>query len=716
MINGEANNNFVMEESMVKTLKNLAAILSENCQCQVIDIFTYILSKYKNKYSKKLAGKTKEQASKIIENDYEYIKNLITQYGKSDNTVKREQTTENKVPIQIERFSILNFSINDELNKLMPDSLGTMKKFFILVLSRYFNNLHPIIWAQIYRGMINNIFIDLPLTMDELFSFVSKYLLLNSGPFILKILQMIRPILSDDLASKYNLTKLTYPLMEPHQIDIVLRNILIDYDMCKIIYNKSASVGHVCIGYNVKNPDDKFVVKIIKPLAISQSCWEYSILKDLFPSGSCEEAFIKNTLRSNGAEMNVANEINNLNRGHDSYTTDYRTEFGLDVDAKLTTIENKPGIVKEETWFALSMTLAPGMPLADLIESKMLDNDTKFRANLHRCLDLLVAKFFHVLVSQGFYHGDLHSGNIFYSYKNKQITLIDFGAMGEIDLFDGNETTLKLLTIIIMSFNYDYDAMLDILTDLLNERCLQDADNVIIDKNTEVYQQFKTELITYKLKNTLNVEKEKENSQKYVQVITGDKRVEDEKYFDTLHYIKDEEVKRKTESTEISSLEQTQEHEPSIYDYLERIPESKETVIENKDVLPVMTEMMGKSESVSFAKVMELIIKFYASVGVNIAIKFAELNELQKAYALLLGVLSKTGYNSYRMNMAIKTGVLTWSLFPKLFHFTTTSSVLSTYWNEKSKYGELKDFLVEEKKKYLARKIINQNKIYQKKK
>lgn len=701
MINNTSSNSFVMDKDMVKAMKNLARVLGDNCQCQMIDIFSFILSKYKTKYSKKLVGKSRDESVAILRQDYEYIKDAVQRYGQTVRAAVSDQrnpmmgsTTSQELVVSQnsgEPVALLNFSIESELNKLIPNELGTMKIFFVQVISRYFNNLHPIIWAQIFRGMLSNIFKDLPLSPDELFSFVSKYLLLNSGPFILKILQMIRPVLSDELATKYNLTKLTYPLLEPHQTEIILKRIIVDYDMLKITYNKSASVGHVCIGYDVRKPNEKFVIKIVKPLAIAQSCWEFYVLNDLFPRGSCEDRFIKNTLRSNGAEMNVANEIKNLDRSNEHYTTDYNTEFGLDIDAKLTTIAHIPGIVKEGTWFALAMTLAPGIPLSDLVENKLLENDTKYRANLHRCLDLLVTKFFYVLISQGFYHGDLHSGNVFYSFVKKQLTMIDFGAMGDIDLYSNDETTANLLLIIIMSINYDYDGIFDVLTDILNSRCSEDKSS-FIDKDTEAYQEFKKELIAHRLKNMLNSAKEKEKSTQYLDDVTSDKRLQDERYTDTLLTLKD-------------TSSEDEDREPSIYDDLERTPESKETVIENRDILPVFTEILGGSESISFAGVMQLIIKFYATSGVNVAIKFAELNELQKAYALLLGVLAKTGYNSYRMGMAIKTGVLSWGHLPKLLNVGTTYTILSAYWKESSKYGELFTLIEAERQQFLAQRI-----------
>lgn len=687
MLNGDKTEIFETSDDAISTLKNLALTLSKNCNCQTLDIFMFIMNKYKKRYSKKLVNKNRFELINIIKKDYEYLKTVIEQLATSlglftpDTNINDKQSTKSTKSTQSAQ-SLLNFSLEKEMEKLIPNELGSMKDFFIKVISRYFNNLHPIIWAQIVKGLMMNIFIDLPTNFDELFGFISKQLLLNSGPFILKILQMIRPALSEELAKKYNLINLTYPLLELNQVDLILRRVLINYDMFEVIYNKSASVGHICIGHDVRTPEKYIVIKIIKPLAIAQSCWEYYVLNDLFERGSCEDDFIKNTLKANGKEMNVSNEIANLDRSYSNYTTNYMKEFGIDIDAKLTTISHIPGIVTENAWFALATTFAPGIPLADLIESNVLTNDTKFRAHLHRCLDLLVVKFFYVLISQGFYHGDLHAGNIFYSFKQKTMTMIDFGAMGDIDLFSNNDTTTNLLTIIIKSIMYDYDGILDLLTNILNSKCTESGS--LIDKNDTEYKNLKELLISHKITKILFSEKERDISAKYLQDLTGEKRLKDEHVddIDTLQMLK-------SDSTDETA-------EPSIYDRMEYVRYTKDVIVENKDILPVFTEIVGKSESISFAGVMQLIIKYYAQKGVNVAIKFAELNELQKAYTLLLGVLAKTSYNSYRMNMAMRSAILSWKHLSKIYNVRSTANIISIYWSESSRSKEFREFVMRE--------------------
>jgi len=101
-----------METDLVKYMKNLAYILLTYCNCQLIDAFTYVIGKYKYKYTKKLTGKTKKEASDIIKNDYEYVKHMLRKYASKPSF---------NVKMNKQDLSIFNFSIETELQKLIPD-------------------------------------------------------------------------------------------------------------------------------------------------------------------------------------------------------------------------------------------------------------------------------------------------------------------------------------------------------------------------------------------------------------------------------------------------------------------------------------------------------------------------------------------------------------------------------------------------------------------
>ena len=682
-----SKDNFELDPNFMTALHDLSAIMIENCQCQMVDIFKTVVKKYKKKYRVKFQGKSKEEVIDILRDDYNKFKHFIKKFVMtSDSSAGAAPFCPipgkiiDKISNQLtDIYGGLNFSslsVEDELDRLIPKELGSLKDFFIKVISKYYNDLHPIVWAQIFKNITENVFIDLPFTPNEIFSFVSKYLLLNSGPFILKILQMIRPVLSPELAAKYNLTKLTYPLMKPHQVNMILQKVVYNWDMYRILQNFSASVGHVVKVVRVDDPANIFIIKIIKPLAVAQSCWEYQTLCDVYAEGSCEQAFIKNMLDSNGRELNVNNEIENIRKGHEYYTGTYRDLYGVDIDATLTTIENIPGVIVPGTWFALTMTLAPGIPLSKLVEAEgesLLVTDNDERARLHRCLDILVYKFFLNIVKNGFYHGDLHAGNIFFSYEDSQMTLIDFGAVGEIDIYSESSDIKTLLDIIVMSMFYNYEEMLDTMTELLNSKCVETQ----IDPNTPEYHELKKKLASYRVNNIMIQERERQKAQQYEHDIFSDERVKAEN--DAYRAIS---TKETFDTSKVNS----------IYSYTDCRPKSNETIIENREVLPPFTSVT-KSRGVGFTNVLEEIIKFYALSGVNIAIKFNEFYEFQKAYALLLGVLHKVGYNSYRTSIAIRKAIVNWSNIPELMHVGTVSHLVKSYINQRSKYNDFKQQL-----------------------
>lgn len=601
--------------------------------------------------------------------------------------------------------NIYSFSTGDELDKLIPDDLGSLKAFFVKVISKYYENLHPIIWVQIFRQMIDNFLIDLPRTSDEMFQFVSKYTLLNSGPFILKTLQMIRPVLSEEIATKYSLTKLSYPQLKTDEVNLILNKVIPNWTMYSILANYSASVGHVCLVSRVNEPEKLFIIKIIKLISIVQSCWEYKKLYAIYPEGSCERSFVQAIIKSNGRELNVINEIQNIDRGFENYTGTYADAFTSEIDAKITTIQNIPGIIKEDCWFALATTLAPGIPLNTLVESDLLKSDTKYRAKLHRCLDLLVYHFFLGIIKSGFYHGDLHSGNIFFSYTQSQITLIDFGSIGELDIFDSKTDTNTLLEIVIMSIFYNYDGILDTMTDLLNEKCVSSGEK--INKQTSAYAEFKQTLRTHHLENikTHNIYANK--MEKYEEDIFGSKRIADEnkRSVDTdpiAHTTHNSTLLRSNTLGLFANplLFDTTSRKPpvnkhiapdSIYSYLEFNQPEKEVVVEveNRDVLPEFTNVSEDGSKIGFTGILDLIIKFYAKSGINIAVKFTEFYEFQKAYVLLLGVLKKTGYGSYRISIVMKKALRNWKNIPQLLNLSTTVHAVKIYNRENTEYNKL---------------------------
>jgi len=675
---------FSMRPKLTESIIQLFMLLRSHCYCQTFDIFNYIVSKAQDKYFVKYQQSIKNESDPVkrreflkqnLKQDLEYLKNLIkTSQPNTDTEVQYNKLLDD---LASKLTGLYNFSIDSELNRLIPEELGSLKKFFAKVISTYFNKLHPIIWAQILKQIINQFFTELPTTPEQAFQFISKSLLLNSGPFILKILQMIRPILTPELATKYNLTKLTYPQLTPKEYKLILRKIMTTPKMTNVIVSKSASVGHVCLVNQADQPQNVFVIKIIKPLSVAQSCWEYKTLSGIFNKNTCEYDFVRNMLESNGREMNIHHEIENINKGHKNYHCTYSEVFGTKISATLSTVKVLEGYTKPDCWFAFAMSLAPGVPVADLVESDLLKSDTPYRAKLHRCFDLLVYKFFLTIANTGFYHGDLHAGNVFFSYEQNQMTMIDFGAVGDLSLWGGDSNINALLEIVVMSVFYNFDGLFDKMTVLLNNKC---DPSEAIDMNSEPYKEFSGFLTKIKFNNMINSSKEGNKSTDYRDFIFSDERVNDEIRAESKYV---------SPSTNFTS--------GTIYSRLDFEPKGKEPIIHNeeRDVLSVQqpASTLGESKNYSFAKVLEFIIKFYASMGVNIAIKFSDFYEFQKAYILLLGVLAKVGYSSYRIGFIMKKAILNWELLPKLMEISTIANIVKSYYREKTKHGETDEWI-----------------------
>jgi hypothetical protein len=677
------NNKFNTSLNVFDNITNILYVFGDSyCMTDINSLYTLLTKYYKLKYYSKLDNLSKKDMIEKIKLDIHFLKNLydkITSESnlndlRSVNNFKLATTITDQIKKNI--TNLFSFDITNELDRLIPDELGPMKSFFVKLISTYYNNLHPIVWTQIFKALKKNFFIDLPTNYDEFFSFASKHIILNSGPFILKLIQMIRPVLSAELIARYNLQKLTYPLLTHNQINHILSKTLNDWASYNILTNISASVGHVVILNKSSRPSKKFIVKIIKPISVAQTCWEYKILYPIFAENTCERQFVVNTLESIGKELNVKNEIANLKNGAKYYVDNYVDRFNVDIDACIDVVRNIEGIIDEECWYALTMTLAPGIPVSKFVEGDLLTTDSLFRARLHRCMDLLVYKFFFNLVNNGFYHGDLHAGNIFFSYAENVITLIDFGAVGTINFFDNSPESDTIVNMMIMSMFYNYDEMFDVLTNYLNTKC---AGSEKIVKNDE-YGRIKNILYKYKMKNIKNDTAQSNKEKKFSHYLFSDERISEENNRDNDYVNNFYRTKQNAAKYEISN---------SIYKVLEYEEQLPEIIIENRDNLAYSVKQTN-DKSITFIDVIKIIYEFYAKNGVNVAIKFSEFNDFQKAYALLLGVLDSIGYESIRTNIFIKKAFYNWRNLSILKHIKSVTKFIKIYFSEKKKYKSLK--------------------------
>jgi len=265
------------------------------------------------------------------------------------------------------------------------------------------------------------------------------------------------------------------------------------------------------------------------------------------------------------------------------------------------------------------------------------------------------------------------------------MTLIDFGAVGHINMFENNPDIHSLLDIFMMALFYNYDEVLDKMTVLLNNKCPETQ----IDPNTTEYSELKKQLYNHRLTNIRNDKEELEKENQYRNNIFSNERIDSER-------------------SESANLEYLLGHKviESVYTYLEHKPQGKEIIVENTDVVPVFTETRDDMTQISFAQVLEIIIKFYAKAGINIAIKFSDFYELQKAYVLLLGVLHKVHYNSYRIVVIMRKAIINWKHFPKLFNISTVWHVYNKYIDEYDKFDKIMKNLTEQERQTVENQLI----------
>lgn len=651
-----------VSEDLSETVSTLLRTVLHHCPCRLYDLFTTLMRSYGDRLQELLQGMTEEEQIQYLEGEYQQLirwargvaeGGLVCQRGGSTVCVDEHCVTDippdmppdligtilQLLPPQMLAqiggrqttpscglVHILDWSLEGELDTLVPDELGPMKEFFIRLIVAYYTDLPPILWGQILAGLIDRWPESRPFTQEEVFAFVSGQLLSCSGPFILKILQAVRPALSPELARKYNLTRLRYPLLAPAEVEHLLRHsLVIPYEQIDIIGQFSASVGHVCKVQH-RQTGEQCIIKFIKPVAVSQSCAEYSRLCQVYEEGTCEREFVLNMLQSNGYEMDLQHERTHVAQARERYWASYEEVFGLPSRATLRAVDNIPGVIREDCQYAMAMSLAPGVPLSSLVEDDLLAEHTVYRAALQRAADLLVYTFFAQIISTGFYHGDLHAGNVFYDCHTEQMTVIDWGAVGELDIWAPDPDVQVLVEIMVRSVYYQYDIILDLLATHLNTKC---SGSTQIDLRSPGYRSFRDTFTEYRIQ-SLRGQQEEARKKAYVREVLFTEGA--------LQYEARLPPPRQPDSWS----------EPSLYSGLGC---GGQTECQTRDIPIHDRAQVPAGQVPSLPDILTEMVAWFAGMGVNVAVKFSGFSDFQKAYALLLGVLHKIGYSGYRLGI-----------------------------------------------------------------
>jgi ubiquinone biosynthesis protein len=291
-----------------------------------------------------------------------------------------------------------------------------MRKVAEDLMPKFFDNLGLKIKARIAAGVLR-------LPANATSSQQASAVLQNSGPLVQKLFQLMGDQTdSKELAEVMALLKENIQPIEQKQILAALNHRFGAEGVKKYFANisgpkKSGSVGQVHFATDTKT-GEKIVVKVRRPGVVEDLALE-AIAMNEAAKGTDLAPFAEKIVSNVGKELDFREESKNLVEG--ALYVDANRGIGI---AKI--IDHVP--VQEDV---LVMQLAPGASVAKFTSPEDLVKRGQ------AVTSLLEDWVKHSVSQSGFFHGDLHAGNIFLdtSVKNKQgyqLTLIDFGNAGRI--------------------------------------------------------------------------------------------------------------------------------------------------------------------------------------------------------------------------------------------------------------------------------------------
>jgi len=221
----------------------------------------------------------------------------------------------------------------------------------------------------------------------------------------------------------------------------------------QIVLNASKKLGSASIAESFMSSDEKFVVKMIKPLAILFFIQEIKAMgtrvwdsipyyvNTLSPRPDAETAkrYIRQSrqvilflLKEFSKEFDYDMEAKNLAMGKQVYTRPNLHVHAIELNSVTTT-----------TFPVLIVTTAHGHTLQQVFEQKLyLDpksptNTKKNLGKINKLMGNLVELWFgNLFWGNGFFHGDLQVGNIIIDKAFCSIYVIDFGSCGQLNTED----------------------------------------------------------------------------------------------------------------------------------------------------------------------------------------------------------------------------------------------------------------------------------------
>lgn len=639
---------------------DMVRYLREVGNCRAVDISAEMLQLYTDKYVRNMSPTAVKESLPVVLEQIEQTINALTLVGEHENTIRIR----------------LSFGVRRHLEELIPDSMGKFKEFVVKIISDYYEKVHPIVAAHMLCGITRSFTKELPTEVGGLASLFYRQTLLNSGPMILKLLQMVNAALDTATKRKYGLLTLRYPIIPRDTMDEIMQNILLQPHYCERIVDFSASVGHVR-KYKWTNylPQDEreatFMIKVIKPVTSAlTACWEYELLSRIFPRGSDEDNNVRAMLVSNGEELDLTQEAKYMKEGHKKYTCTYAKVFKVDLDMTLTTIREIPGILRSGVWQGIAMEVAKGMSVASILEEPKYLARGQFEAALHRGMDLLVNRWIFTIINDGMYHGDLHAGNIFFSFEDRVMTIIDWGAVGVIDVFARSKALNLLRHIVIYAIWDNFAAIMNDITAYLN-----DSGFPKIDKKSDEYDELQRELKSWQLKNIKLSRQSVSASDQYTDIF-GPRRIDSEKH----------------STCKRSAVRTSSKEKMNIYSYYDVKHDTQCEMRAPNVEMPVLWGVEqtnnDEEESMDLSAALNKLFQFYTTQNINLQSRFPELVTFQKAYALLVGVMKQINYNPFRFKTAVEKAALSWQHLPRLINIDVILRMAALFMSEKKLYNE----------------------------
>ncbi|HXW52643.1 MAG TPA: AarF/UbiB family protein [Myxococcota bacterium] len=252
-----------------------------------------------------------------------------------------------------------------------------------------------------------------------------------SGPFFQKILQLVGDFVNDatpdgkKLKDVLNEVKKNLLPIDPYHLSLLIKEVeAAAKNQFKITIDKTlgvASVGHALLATVTHNDgrQEKIVLKFIKPGVKERAYRDIDIIKPIAVRLGVL-TFFQGTIDDILGELDFTNELKNLSFADKVYNSS-------DPNDRVGAVKPVANFPEDPKWIA--MTLAPGRTYADFNKDIANSNEEKLDFMINylvrgMALEELTNKWIKKAFldrREGFYHADLHAGNVMIDINTEEI-------------------------------------------------------------------------------------------------------------------------------------------------------------------------------------------------------------------------------------------------------------------------------------------------------